>query len=99
MHISRRLKSIADMVDSNDYVIDIGCDHALLDIYLTLNNNNKCIASDISSKAILNAKSNIEKYHLSNKIEVIISDGLKNVPLNRLSTIIISGMGTLSSIY
>ena len=37
MNISNRLKTIADMIDSNYHVIDVGCDHALLDIYLTLN--------------------------------------------------------------
>ena len=34
MKLSLRLKSIANLVDSNDVVADIGCDHAYLDIYL-----------------------------------------------------------------
>ena len=38
MKLSLRLKSIANLVDSNDVVADIGCDHAYLDIYLVMNN-------------------------------------------------------------
>ena len=36
--VSNRLKSLAKFVNINDKVIDVGCDHALLDIYLIKNN-------------------------------------------------------------
>ena len=91
MKISKRLKLIASLVE-NDSVVDIGCDHALLDIYLTFNNK-KCIASDISEKVIENAKRNIDFYNLTNKIDVIISNGTKNIIIPKKSSIIISGMG------
>lgn len=91
MKISKRLKLIASLVE-NDSVVDIGCDHALLDIYLTFNNK-KCIASDISEKVIENAKRNIDFYNLTNKIDVIISNGTKNINIPKKSSIIISGMG------
>ena len=32
--ISKRLKAIADLVPDNCTICDVGCDHALLDIYL-----------------------------------------------------------------
>ena len=35
--ISNRLMRIASYVDKKDKLIDIGCDHALLDIYLVKN--------------------------------------------------------------
>ncbi len=38
--ISKRLEAISSLVPINSKVIDIGCDHALLDIYLIQNNNN-----------------------------------------------------------
>lgn len=93
MKISKRLKKIASLVDKNVNVVDIGCDHALLDIYLTLNNNNKCIASDLRQNIIEQALKNIEKYNLENKIKLITSDGTKNIKIPLNSTIVISGMG------
>ena len=37
--LSKRLKAIADLVDKDSKIIDVGCDHALLDIYLLKNKN------------------------------------------------------------
>ena len=51
MQIRKRLKAIASLVEKGSKVIDVGCDHALLDIYLTLYNSNECIASDINKNA------------------------------------------------
>ena len=92
--LSKRLKTIASLVPTKDNVIDIGCDHALLDIYLTLHNENSCIAADISEKVIDNARKNIIKYNLQNKIETIVSNGTNNIQIDKKSTIVISGMGT-----
>ena len=33
--LSLRLQTIADLVSKEDNVIDVGCDHALLSIYIT----------------------------------------------------------------
>jgi len=41
MKISNRLKRVASLVDDDTSIIDIGCDHALLDIFLVLNKNLK----------------------------------------------------------
>ena len=35
--LSIRLKAVADLVDNNKIIADIGCDHALLSIYLVEN--------------------------------------------------------------
>ena len=96
MQIRRRLKTIASLVDKGAKVIDVGCDHALLDIYLTLYNSNTCIASDINKNAYEIAKSNIEKYNLTDKINVIRSDGFNQIPMDGKYTAIICGMGTTS---
>ena len=34
MKINSRLKKIGDLVRANSFCLDVGCDHALLDIYL-----------------------------------------------------------------
>ena len=39
--ISKRLEAISGLVPNNSKVIDIGCDHGLLDIYLYQNKISK----------------------------------------------------------
>lgn len=94
--ISNRLKSLVKYIDKKDSIIDIGCDHALLDIYLVKNNIvDKCIVSDISKNALNQGIENIEKYKLSNSIETRCGNGLDVLNHNdNINTIIISGMGT-----
>lgn len=94
MNISNRLKTIADMIDSNYHVIDVGCDHALLDIYLTLNKKIKCTAIDNKEKVINYSKENIEKYNLTSKIELIHNDGLENIKIHDDDIIVLAGLGT-----
>lgn len=94
MILSNRLKAVATLVDINSRVIDIGCDHAYLDIYLTKNNNNTCIATDINPNALKIAKSNIKKYDLEEKIETILTDGLNGIDIKKSDNIVIAGMGT-----
>ena len=94
MKLTKRLKTICDLVPNGTNVIDVGCDHALIDIYLTLNKLNTCIASDINQNALDSAITNIKKYHLENEIKTVISDGLNNIEIPDNNTIIICGMGT-----
>ena len=37
MKLSKRLETIVSFIDDKDNVLDIGCDHAYIDIYLALN--------------------------------------------------------------
>ena len=91
--LSKRLLSIANLVDDNSKVADIGCDHGLVSVYLAMNKQNiSIIASDINQNALDNAIKNINKYHLEDKIKVCLSNGLDNIN-DEIDTIIISGMG------
>ncbi len=94
MKISKRLKEIANFIDEQDRIIDVGCDHALLDIYLKENMPNiKIIASDIQVGAINMANKNIEKHELTDQIDVRLGDGLDVAAYDEFDTIVISGMG------
>lgn len=93
MRISKRLKTIANMVDDNASIIDVGCDHALLPIYLVKEKNVKAIASDVNSNALNMAKENIKKYNLTDKIETVLTDGVRGIDITD-KTIIICGMGS-----
>ena len=94
--ISNRLLSLSKYISKNDKIIDIGCDHALLDIYLVKNKIVKnIIVSDISSKALDQGKKNIEKYKLIKEIETRIGNGLEVLKEeDHINTVIISGLGT-----
>jgi len=93
LNISKRLKAIADLVDTKK-VIDVGCDHGYLYIYLTIYKDCHCIATDISKNAIKNCIDNINLYNLKDKIEVIVTDGINGIKINKEDTIVLSGMGT-----
>lgn len=99
INISERLKAISNLVPDNSYIADIGCDHALLDIYLYQTKKNvKLIASDINKNALSGAIKNIKKNNLEDKIQVVVSDGLKNLCPYKIDTIIISGLGSTTII-
>lgn len=94
MKISDRLKSISEFIDEKDKLIDIGCDHALLDIYLCEQFKDlKIIASDIHEGALKNAINNVDKYKMNDRIDLRLGDGLQIVNSNEIDTILISGMG------
>ncbi|MBO4601265.1 MAG: SAM-dependent methyltransferase [Bacilli bacterium] len=92
--ISKRLNLIASFLSKNDKVLDVGTDHALLPIYLIKNNLvSRADGSDISDKVLLHARSNVEKYNLSEKINLYLSDGTKNINIKEYNTLVICGMG------
>ena len=93
MKINNRLKKIGDLVEANSFCLDVGCDHALLDIYLVKKDKSiKAVASDIKEGPLNQAKENIKREGLSNKIETRLGDGLSTYT-NDINTVIISGMG------
>ena len=51
--INKKLKAIASFINTQDTVVDIGCDHAYLAIYLKENKLCKNVyASDINENAL-----------------------------------------------
>ncbi len=94
--ISNRLKSLAKYFDKDDKVIDIGCDHALLDIYLIEEGILNCmIVSDIHEKALKQGIDNIKLHKLDKKIETRLGNGLEVLnSSDDIDTMLISGMGT-----
>ena len=93
MKINARLKKIGDLVEANSFCLDVGCDHALLDIYLLkLNKDIKAVASDIAEGPLEQAKKNIKREKLEKEIDVRLGYGLRTYT-DDINTIIISGMG------
>ncbi len=96
MKINNRLKTIGDLVPLSAYPLDIGCDHALLSIYLVKEKGfSKTVASDNKSCPLKKAKENVNFYKVSDKVKLIEAEGLDSYT-DGIDTITISGMGGLN---
>ena len=91
---SKRLNALASNVSEKDVVLDVGCDHGYLSLYLKENNLCKEVyASDISENALKSAQNNFKKHNV--QIKTFVSDGFSNIPVF-FDTAVIAGMGTNS---
>ena len=89
-----RLSAVASFVRNGKRVADIGTDHGYLVAYLV--ENGVCpsgIAADLRKGPLENARQTVIAQELSDKIELILSDGLQNIPENTCDDIVIAGMG------
>lgn len=85
-------------MEANSFCLDVGCDHAFLDIYLVQKDKNiRAVASDVAEGPLSHARENIRKYHLEKEIECRLGNGLDTYS-DDINTIIISGMGGRSMI-
>lgn len=92
--VSERLLAIAGLVPKGSVVCDIGCDHALLPIYLIKNNIAKsAIAMDVVEGPLKGAAENIKRFGLEDRIEVRLSDGFDSLHIGEASCVVIAGMG------
>jgi len=92
---SKRIEELGNFIPESHRIIDVGCDHGLLDIYLSYKYpNTSFLATDISANALANAKKNIAQNNLENRIQTKLTDGLNNIDLKASDLIVISGMGT-----
>lgn len=95
MKLTKRLEAIASFVSLNGRIIDVGANHAYLDLYFALKKYPyEIIATDIRSQSLLEAEKNIKKYHLEEKIQLIVTPGLEGILLQKEDNIILAGMGT-----
>lgn len=94
MQLSRRLAAIACMVKKGNRVVDVGCDHGYLPIWLVEQGwIPGAIAMDINKGPLLRAASNIKQHGLSRYIETRLSDGIAALSSGEGDTLVIAGMG------
>ncbi|MBQ4032160.1 MAG: SAM-dependent methyltransferase [Bacilli bacterium] len=92
-NLSKRLKTIIEFLNKEDSVVDVGCDHGLLSIYIKENEIvKKVIASDVNPNALASAIKNINEANID--IQTVLSDGIRDVDLSGINTLVIAGMGT-----
>lgn len=93
--MNKRINTIANLLEGKS-AIDIGSDHGYLLIELEKKGFNKLLAIEKNKGPYENCLTTLKKENLENKIEVILSDGLKNVDEKKVfgyENIVIAGMG------
>lgn len=94
MQLSLRLSAIAEMVTEGNRLVDVGCDHGYLPIYLVLNHKiPRAIAMDVRKGPLSRAQEHLEEYGLGEYIETRLSDGLGALKPGEGDTLVIAGMG------
>ena len=95
MAISKRLKTIAELVTPGYRAADIGTDHGYVPIYLLRNEiSPSAIAADLSEGSLEKAREHAKRAGLlDNGIECRLSDGLTKILPGEVDSIVISGMG------
>lgn len=94
MQLSKRLAAIAQMVTEGNRLVDVGCDHGYLPVYLVLNKKIPgAIAMDVRKGPLSRAQEHIRQFGLENYIETRLSDGLEKLLPGEGDTLVIAGMG------
>ena len=92
--LDARLSAVASMVRENSRVADIGTDHGYLLAWLIQNGISPGgIAADINKGPLENARKTVSEAGIADKVELVLSDGLKNIDENSCDDIVIAGMG------
>lgn len=92
--LDKRLELCAEFVSGRGIVCDVGTDHGYLAVELIKSGKcEKVIASDINPNPLDSARKNVEKYGVSDKVELVLSDGLENIISDGVTDIVIAGMG------
>jgi len=92
--LTPRLMAAASLVTPGAAVADIGTDHALLPAYLTAAGIcPRAVASDLRPGPLSRARETVERFGLSDKVKLALSDGLDGISPDDASEIILCGMG------
>lgn len=92
--LTKRLAMCAELVSGKGTACDVGTDHAYLAAELLKSGKcEKVIASDVAEGPLNAARRTLMQAGLLDRAELILSDGLADVPGEKVSDVIIAGMG------
>ncbi len=96
--LSKRLRTIADLIIPGSVVFDVGSDHALLPCYLAQKGLIKrAYAGDNKPGPLQSAINNINRLKLNDLVIPLLSEGLEKVTPD-VDTVVIAGMGVNTAI-
>ena len=94
VQLSERLTAIAEMVTEGNRLVDVGCDHGYLPVYLMLQHKIPgAIATDVGKGPLARAQEHIAQYHMEAYIETRLCNGLSEIRSGEGDTLVIAGMG------
>ena len=80
MQLSERLTAIAEMVTEGNRLVDVGCDHGYLPVYLMLQHKiPRAIATDVGKGPLARAQEHIAQYRMEAYIETRLCNGLSEI--------------------
>ncbi len=92
--LSERLRMLADMVAPGSRLVDVGCDHGFLSIYLVQAGIcPSALAMDVRRGPLSGAKRHVEEYGLGDYIALRLSDGLAAYRAGEADALVCAGMG------
>jgi len=92
--LSRRLKALTEMVSPGKSVVDVGCDHGFVSIYLVQNKvSPHVLAMDVRKGPLSRAQEHIAEYGLEEHIQTRLSDGLCEYQAGEAQALVCAGMG------
>jgi len=92
--LSKRLMALAEMIEKDASVADIGTDHGHLPVFLAQTGVVKrIIASDISAASLAAARNSAEAYDVPELITFLVTPGLEGITHTDADTVVIAGLG------
>lgn len=92
--LSKRLQALACMVTPGRRVVDVGCDHGFVSIYLVQRGiSPQVLAMDVRTGPLSRAEEHIAEAGLGGYIETRLSDGLLAYQEGEADSLICAGMG------
>ena len=94
MVLSKRLQALTDMVTPGLRIVDVGCDHGFLSIYLV--SQGICpgvFAMDVNQGPLERARQHVAEYGLEEYIDIRLSDGLEALQPGEAQGMVCAGMG------
>ena len=80
MQLSTRLAALADAIGTNDTILDIGCDHGILEAALIERDQaHRVIAADISPASLEKARRLAAEQGIEDRVECRLGDGFSVV--------------------
>ena len=92
--LTDRLRMLADQIEQNETMADIGTDHGFLPIYLWENQiSPKVVMADISTGSLDKARANAESRYPGRSFDLRLGDGIQVLENGEVDAVVIAGMG------
>ena len=93
LRLDKRLTEVVSLIDANDSVADVGCDHGKIAVSAYEKTGNRVIATDVSAPSLMKAQRLAFELGLDEEISFRVGDGLNVISPEEVNTAIIAGIG------